>query len=256
MIHLKGPESIRAMRRAGRIVADVLLALRERIRPGENTLALDEFAESIIRGEGGVPAFKGYRAFGIPTPFPGAVCVSINEEVVHGIPDRSRLLQEGDLVSVDVGVLAEGYHGDAACTYPVGEVSLGRKRLLEETRNSLFRGVEAIRPGATLGDVGHAVESWVDRFGFGIVRDYAGHGIGRKLHEAPQVPNFGHPGEGIVLKTGMTFCVEPMITSGGEDVHSLSNGWTVVTDDRSDAAHFEYTLLVTPEGAEILTPWG
>jgi methionyl aminopeptidase len=255
MIHLKGPDEIRSMRRAGRIVADVLVAMGEKVRPGIDTESLDRIAESIIERAGALPSFRGYRAFGIKDPFPSSICVSINEEVVHGIPDPKRFLQEGDIVSVDVGAQIEGYCGDAACTYPVGAISPERSRLLEQTRASLHRGIEAIRPGATLGDVGHAVESWVKQFDYGVIRDYAGHGIGRHMHETPQVPNYGRPGEGIVLKSRMTFCVEPMITNGGEDVKSLPNGWTVVTRDRSDAAHFEHSLLVTDEGAEILTPW-
>lgn len=255
MITFKGPEDLAQMRKAGRLVADVLRSLRDLIRPGVDTLTLDRLAEDMIVRGGGVPAFKGYKVPGVKRPFPGTICASINEEVVHGIPSRERVLVEGDILSVDVGVCLGGWYGDAACTYPVGQVSQERRRLLEVTLGGLRAAVSTVRDGATLGDVGSAVESVVKGAGMGLVREYAGHGIGRRLHESPQVPNYGRPGAGITLKSGMTICVEPMVMTGGEAVRCLSDGWTVVTADGSDAAHFEHTLLVTSEGCEVLTPW-
>jgi methionyl aminopeptidase len=179
----------------------------------------------------------------------------VNDEIVHGIPSRERVLQDGDIISIDTGVSYNGFFGDAACTFAVGKISEDRQRLLDITLESLHRGVNAVKAGATLGDIGHAIESIVIPSGFGLVRDYAGHGIGRRLHEAPQVPNYGTAGSGITLKAGMTFCIEPMVMSGSEEVKNLSDNWTVVTADGSDAAHFEHSILVTPDGAEILTPW-
>ncbi len=243
------------MKQAGRIVVDVLRLLEELIVPGVDTLALDEAAEALIVKSGGVPATKGYRVPGIASPYPASLCTSVNDEVVHGIPSRDRILREGDIVSVDIVVGYDRYFGDAARSYPVGAVSEARRDLLQVTRESLDRALAAVRGGATLGDVGHAVESYVKPRGFGLVRDYAGHGIGRHMHEPPQVPNYGKPGRGLVLKPGMTLAIEPMVMSGGERVVTRPDGWTVVTADGSDAAHFEKTVLVTAEGAEILTPW-
>lgn len=243
------------MKQAGRIVVDVLRLLEELIVPGVDTLALDEAAEALIVRSGGVPATKGYRVSGIASPYPASICTSVNDEVVHGIPSRDRILREGDIVSVDIVVGYDRYFGDAARSYPVGAVSAARSNLLQVTRESLDRALAAVRGGATLGDVGHAVESHVKPRGFGLVRDYAGHGIGRHMHEPPQVPNYGKPGRGLVLKPGMTLAIEPMVMSGGERVVTKPDGWTVVTADGSDAAHFEKTVLVTAEGAEILTPW-
>ena len=244
------------MRKAGAIVADILKLMGDMVRPGINTLSLDRAAEELVLKAGAKPAFKGYKVPWAPIPFPGTLCISINDEVVHGIPSEKRILQEGDIVSIDTGASLEGYFGDAACTYAVGEISAARRRLLDATYESLLHGVNAIKQGATIGDIGFAVESTVSPLGYGIVRDYAGHGIGRHLHEAPQVPNFGKPKNGVTVKPQMTFCIEPMVTSKGEDVKVLPDGWTVVTKDGGDAAHFEYTLHVTEDGAEVLTPWG
>lgn len=256
MITFKSDSDLVKMRRAGRIVADILNLMRDMVKPGVNTLTLDMAAEKLVKTEDAKPAFKGYTVPWAPAPFPGTLCVSINKEVVHGIPSKDRILREGDIVSIDTGVSYKGFFGDAACTYAVGEISESRRRLLDVTLNSLHAGVKAAQIGATIGDVGHAVELVVSPAGFGLVRDYAGHGIGTKLHEAPQVPNYGKPGHGITLKPRMTFCIEPMVMSGAEDVKCLSDGWTVVTADGSDAAHFEYSVLVTENDAEILTPWG
>lgn len=255
MISLKTGKDVSAMRAAGKIVADVLEYMKELAEPGVDTLTLDERARELIEKSEAKPAFLGYKVPGVPRPFPGALCVSINEEVVHGIPNRKRLLQEGDIVSIDVGVLFGGYYGDAAYTYAVGHVGEERRRLLEVTRKSLDLAIDAAVSGNTIGDIGHAVESFAVPEGYGIVRNYAGHGIGRRLHEPPQVPNFGKPGQGITLKAGMTIAIEPMIMSGNEEVETLPDLWTVVTSDRSDAAHFEKTVLVTEDAPEILTPW-
>jgi methionyl aminopeptidase len=192
---------------------------------------------------------------GVRTPFPNSICVSVNEEVVHGIPSRDRILREGDIVSIDAGAIIDGYNGDAACTYPVGEISPKRAELLRVTLEALHIGIKEAVAGRTIGDIGHAIEAWVLGNGHGLVREYSGHGIGRKMHEAPQVPNYGAPRSGVTIKPGMTFCIEPMVMSGGEKIESAENGWTVVTSDKSDAAHFEHTLLITDAGAEILTPW-
>ena len=255
MITFKSDRDLAKMRRAGLIVADILKLMRDMVKPGIDTLTLDEAAENLVIRSGAKPAFKGYKVPWIPVPFPGTICASVNEEVVHGIPSRDRILQKGDIISIDTGASLDGYFGDAACTFAVGAISESRQRLLDITLASLHSGMAAVKPGATIGDVGFAVERVVTPAGFGLVRDYAGHGIGRKLHEAPQVPNFGKPGSGVTLKSRMTFCVEPMVMSGAEDVKSLSDGWTVVTADGSDAAHFENSLLVTENGVEILTPW-
>ena len=255
MITFKSDRDLAKMRRAGMIVADILKLMRDMVKPGIDTLTLDEAAENLVLKAGAKPAFKGYKVPWVSVPFPGTICASVNEEVVHGIPSRNRILQEGDIISIDTGASIDGYFGDAACTFAVGKISEDRQRLLDITLASLHEGMAAIKPGATLGDVGYAVESAVAPAGFGLVRDYAGHGIGRKLHEAPQVPNYGNPGSGITLKSRMTFCVEPMVMTGAEEVKNLKDGWTVVTADGSDAAHFENSLLVTDDGVEILTPW-
>ncbi|MDR3354390.1 MAG: type I methionyl aminopeptidase [Synergistaceae bacterium] len=256
MVTIKKPDEIEKMKRAGAVVADVLKLMRDLIRPGMNTLSLDVAAEDLISRESATASFKGYKAQGVRVPFPGSICVSINEEVVHGIPSADRILADGDIVSVDVGAVFMGYHGDAACTYAVGDsVSTIRTELMETTLEALHIGISQVRPGNTLGDIGHAIEKWVLSRGCGVVRDYAGHGIGRKMHEAPQVPNHGKAGSGMVLRQGLTFCVEPMVVNGAEPVESSPNGWTVSTKDGSDAAHFEHTLLVTEDGVMILTPW-
>jgi len=255
MISIKNDKDISHLRRAGRVVADVLMLMKDIVRPGVDTLTLDRRAEDYIASSGGVPAFKGYRIPGIPKAFPGTLCVSINNEIVHGIPSSDRILQEGDIVSVDVGVLLEGYYGDAAYTFPVGKVEPERTALMEVTRECLQRAVVAARNGSTLGDIGHAVESYAVPRGYGIVRNYAGHGIGKNLHEPPQIPNFGTPGSGITLKCGMALAIEPMIMSGSEAVRTLKDKWTVVTADGSDAAHFEKTIIVTEDGPEVVTPW-
>lgn len=243
------------MRRAGKVVAEVLDLLREAVRPGISTGELDRMAEEHIRSCGAEPAFKGYRPAPSMSPFPGTICASINEEIVHGFPSDGRRLVEGDILSVDVGACLDGYYGDAACTYPVGAVSAERRKLLDVTEASLNRAIAAALAGRTIGDIGHAVESYVVPLGYGIVRDFTGHGVGKKLHEAPQVPNFGRSGRGVTLQPGMTLAIEPMIMAGREKVLIGENGWVVVTADGSDAAHFERSIAVTADGPEILTPW-
>lgn len=252
---VKKEHEILRMRHAGQVVGDVLKAMREMVLPGISTLELDSEAERIIRKAGGIPAFKGYRVPGIPSPFPGTLCVSINEEIVHGIPTKERVVEEGDIVSIDVGVQLEGYFGDAACTFGAGAISPLRKKLLRVTLDSLHAALSVARGGKTLGDIGHAVETVVLSENFGLVRTYAGHGIGKKLHEFPQVPNYGKPQTGVTLKSGMTLAIEPMVMTGGEEVLAKGDRWTVVTADGSDAAHFEHTVLICEEGIEILTPW-
>ncbi|MDR1376492.1 MAG: type I methionyl aminopeptidase [Synergistaceae bacterium] len=255
MIHLKTKEEIVLMRNPGKVVADILDALRETVRPGVSTAELNRVAEKYIEDSGAPASFKGYRPSHASHPFPGTICVSLNQEVVHGIPSDARFLEEGDIVSVDVGACLQGYHGDAACTYPVGAVGEVRKKLLEVTEKSLGLAIEAAVKGHTVGDIGSAVESYVLKQGFGIVRDFVGHGVGKKLHEAPQVPNFGKPGKGVVLQRGMTLAIEPMVMTGKEKIELGSDEWVVVTADASDAAHFERSIVITDEGPEILTPW-
>lgn len=255
MVSIKNEKDIECLRKAGKIVVDALNLVRDNIRPGVDTLTLDMKAEKLISDSGARPAFKGYTVPGVPKPFPGTLCISINDEVVHGIPSEDRVLEEGDIVSIDVGVRIDGFYGDAAYTFPVGRISPEREALLKVTRECLERAISVAREGATLGDVGHAVESWAAPRGYGIVRNYAGHGIGRNLHEAPQIPNFGVPGRGITLKKGMSLAIEPMIMTGKEEVRTLKDRWTVVTADGSDAAHFEKTIVITGNDPEVITPW-
>jgi methionyl aminopeptidase len=255
MIHLKTEKELELMRKAGKVVADVLDSLRDVVRPGISTAELNRVAEKHVEESGGTSAFKGYCPSYAKNPFPGFICVSINQEIVHGIPSDTRILEEGDIVSVDVGVCLQGYYGDASCTYPVGTVGPVRKKLLEVTEKALTLAIARVIRGNTVGDIGHAVDSYVSAQGFGIVREYTGHGLGKKLHEAPQVPNFGKPGRGVTLQKGMTLAIEPMVMTGKEDVTLGADGWVVVTADGSDAAHFERSVAVTDDGAEILTPW-
>ena len=255
MIHLKTQEDLKLMRIAGRVTAEVLDIMREAVRPGISTGELDRLAEEHIRANNGIPAFKNYKPAANMTPFPGTICASINDEIVHGIPKFSRILEEGDIISVDVGAYINGWCGDAACTYPVGAISEERMKLLKVTEESLNRAIAQALAGNTLGDIGNAVESYVKPLGYGVVRDYTGHGIGQKMHESPQIPNYGKAGQGMTLKAGMTIAIEPMIMTGREKVRVGSNGWTVLTADGSDAAHFERTVAVLEDGPEILTKW-
>ncbi len=228
-------------------MAEVLRKIEESIKPGVSTLYLDKIAERYIKSKGGIPAFKGYKGY------PATICASVNEEVVHGIPSQNKILKEGDIISIDVGVKYRGYYGDAARTFVVGDVSEEAKELIRVTRESLSIGISVAKKGARIGDIGEAIQSYVEAHGFSVVRDYAGHGIGRDLHEPPQVPNFGRRGTGPVLEEGMLLAIEPMVNAGGYEVEVLADGWTVVTKDRSLSAHFENTILVRREDALVLT---
>ena len=247
MIVLKSAREIALMRRAGHILAGVVERLRASVRPGMSTLDIDEDVEAYIHREGAAPAFKGYRGF------PATVCVSINEEVVHGIPSPRRKIHEGDIVGLDLGCIVEGYYADCAFTLPVGPVPADVQKLLDVTRESLDRAIQECRPERRLSDVSHAVQSHVEAHGLSIVRAFVGHGIGRALHEEPQIPNFGDPGRGPQLRAGMVLAIEPMVTMGSWEVRILDDGWTAVTQDGSLAAHFEHTVAVTENGPEVLT---
>lgn len=249
MIVLKSRHEIELMRQAGRIVGMVLAEMRNVVRPGITTKELDTIAERIIVSAGAKPAFKGYAGF------PATICASINEEIVHGIPSRKRVLKEGDIISVDVGSIYKGWYGDAAITLPVGEISEEARRLLEVTRASLEAAISKAVPGNHLGDVSAAVQQYVESHGYSVIREYTGHGIGRELHEEPQVLNYGTPGTGVRLRPGMTMAIEPMVSAGSYKTRVLSDGWTVVTRDGSLTAHFEHTIAITDNGTEILTKY-
>lgn len=246
MIVLKGKDEIASMRRAGRLVAEAHKRIAEAIRPGVRTLELDAIVEELLKEHGAVSSFKGYQGF------PANICVSVNEQVVHGIPG-TRVLESGDIVSIDIGAIVDGFHGDAAWTYPVGEIDAGARRLLEVGEGSLFAAIDRARVGNRLSDVSHAVQLYAESHGCSVVRDFVGHGIGRSMHEAPQVPNFGPPGRGPRLKVGMTLAIEPMVNAGGPDVRILSDQWTAVTADGSLSVHFEHTVAITDDGPSILT---
>ena len=235
------------MREAGQVLVAAVRLCREMAKPGVSTLEIDQEVETVIRKAGARPAFKGYRGF------PATVCASINDEVVHGIPAAHRRLKEGDIVGLDLGAIVDGYYADAAITLPVGEVTPEVQRLLDVTRESLELAIARTRPGNRLGDISDAVQRHVEAAGFGVVRAFVGHGIGRELHEDPQIPNFGEPGKGPLLRPGMVLAIEPMVTMGSWEVKILDDGWTAVTRDGSLAAHFEHTIAVTEHGPEVLT---
>lgn len=247
MIIRKSPAEIEAMKEAGRVSAKVLREVGKRIRPGVSTLELDEFAERLIRLEGGIPAFKGYGGF------PGSICASVNEQIVHGIPSAGVILQEGDVVSIDTGAIVDGWVGDNAWTYAVGKISPEMQHLLTTTEKCMWAGLDAARPGNHLGDIGHAVQSIAEAEGFGVVREYVGHGIGRDMHEDPNVPNFGHRHAGVKLEPGMVLAIEPMINLGTYKTRQMSDGWLVCTRDGRPSAHFEKTVAITEDGPLILT---
>ena len=241
----KTPSEIEAMKAAGRLSAYVLRKVGEAVRPGVSTLELDELAEQIIREEGGVPAFKGYGGF------PGSICASVNDQIVHGIPSANVVLKDGDIISIDTGAIVDGWVGDNAWTYAVGSISEDKKRLLEITEKCMWAGVGAAHAGNRLGDIGHAVQSIAEDAGYGVVREYVGHGIGRSMHEEPNVPNFGRPHTGLLLEPGMVLAIEPMINAGTRKTRLMSDGWLVCTRDGAPSAHFEKTVAVT-EGDPIL----
>src|SRR5262245_5797516 len=246
MIIRKSKQEIERMRASGLIVAQVLKSLSEIVEPGLTTLDLDQEAERMIVAAGASPTFKGYHGF------PRSICASINDEVVHGIPSK-RKLREGDIISIDCGATLMGYVGDAAITVPVGKVTEPVKRLLDATRQSLYQAIEKCRIGNRLGDVCNAVQSYVEPLGYAVVKNYCGHGVGRAMHEEPQVPNYGRAGTGPILREGLVIAIEPMINLGHEDVKVLSDGWTVITMDGQPSAHFEHTVAITRDGPQILT---
>ncbi len=247
MVTLKSERELAAMRKSCQIVARILAELAERVKPGVTTGELDRFAESRCKDLGALPAFKGYHGF------PATVCISVNEEVVHGIPSSKRVLRAGDIVGLDFGVSVDGWFGDSARTVSVGNTTPEAQKLIEVTERSLHLGIDQCRDGNRLFDIGHAIQSYVESFGYSVVREFVGHGIGRALHEEPQVPNYGPKGKGLALKTGMVLAIEPMINAGGHEVKVLDDGWTAVTADRSLSAHFEHTIAITEKGPQILT---
>jgi methionyl aminopeptidase len=247
MIILKSLQEIEKIRKACLVVAEVLDQIRNEIRPGVTTEALDQFAERLILSAGAKPAFKGYRGY------PKTLCTSINNQVIHGIPSKTVVLQPGDIISVDVGAIVDGFYGDGARTFPVGSITPEAARLSKVTEESLFRGIEQARPGNRLYDISHAVQQHVESHGYSVVREFVGHGIGRNMHEDPQIPNFGPSGQGPRLKEGMVLAIEPMVNMGGSATVVTEDGWTAVTVDGSLSAHFEHTVAVMSDGPWILT---
>ncbi len=247
MVQLKSPTEIDQMRTACKIVGQILVEIEELVKPGVSTADLDLFCQTRTKELGAKPAFKGYHGF------PATLCVSVNEEVVHGIPSKKRILKSGDIVGCDFGVIYNGWYGDSAKTFRVGEVTDSAMKLIEATRKSLYLGIEQCIVGSHLFNIGHAVQNYVESLGYSVVREFVGHGIGRSLHEDPQVPNFGARGKGMLLKPGMVLAIEPMINMGSPEVKVLSDGWTAVTVDRKYSAHFEHTVAITENGYEILT---
>ncbi|MGZ4162537.1 MAG: type I methionyl aminopeptidase [Tumebacillaceae bacterium] len=246
MIVSKSNVELDLMREAGRIVALTHKELQQAVRPGITTKELDQIADDFIRKQGALPSFKGYHGY------PGSICASVNEEIVHGMPGK-RVLAEGDVISIDIGANIHGFHGDSAWTWGVGQISETAQKLLDVTETSLFKGLEQARDGNRLTDIGHAVQTYVESQGFSVVREYVGHGIGQQMHEDPSIPNYGPPGRGPILKTGMTLAIEPMVNVGTHKTRTLQDNWTVVTADGSLSAHFEHTVAVTENGPEILT---
>ncbi|GAB4351539.1 MAG: type I methionyl aminopeptidase [Candidatus Abyssubacteria bacterium] len=247
VIVIRSPEEIAILRKANQIVARILQELADDIRPGVSTGFLDTKAERLILEAGGQPAFKGYRGY------PKTICTSINEQVVHGIPSPGVVLREGDIISIDIGVVYKGYVGDTAATFPVGQVSEEKQRLVRVTRDALYAGIDQAKVGNRLSDVSHAIQTYVERHGFSVVRDFVGHGIGQQMHEEPQIPNFGRPHLGPKLQEGMVLAIEPMVNAGSYEVRVLDDKWTAVTSDGRPSAHFEHSVAITNDGAEILS---
>ena len=247
MIVLKTGRELNVMKEACRLSAGALKLIGTAIEPGVTTAELDRLAEDYIRSQGAVPNFKNYHGY------PATACISINNEVIHGIPTASRKIEAGDIVSVDLGAKFGGYHGDNAATFAVGDISADAKRLIDTTRESLYEGIKMARAGGRIGDISSAVQQYVEARGYSVVRDFVGHGIGTNLHEAPEVPNFGNPGRGIRLLPGMTIAIEPMVNAGKPEVKVMPDGWTVLTKDGSLSAHFEHTVAITNEGPIIMT---
>ena len=247
MIVLKTGRELNIMREACRISAGALQTAGKAVEPGVTTAEIDRLAEEYIRSQGGEPNFKNYEGY------PATACISINNEVIRGIPSSKRKLCAGDIVSIDLGAKFDGYHGDNAATFACGDVTPEAKRLMDTTRESLYEGIKAACAGGRIGDIGHAVQAYVEARGYSVVRKFVGHGVGTHLHEAPEVPNFGTPGRGIRLLPGMTLAIEPMVNAGGADVKVLPDGWTVLTKDGSLSAHFEHTVVITADGPKIMT---
>jgi methionyl aminopeptidase len=257
VIIYKSPGEIDRMRAAGRIVAGTIQRVLAAVRPGVTTARLDEVAERYIRERGAIPSFKGYGGVGTRVPFPASICTSLNDEIVHGIPSPERQVAEGDLLKLDFGAIWEGFHADSAVTVVVGDPpSAEAEKLVRVTEEALEAGISQIRPGGRLSDIGAAVQQVAEGAGFSVVREYVGHGIGRNLHEEPQVPNYGEPGRGPQMKPGLVVAVEPMVNLGGWETRVLADDWTVVTEDGSLSAHFEHTIAVTEDGHEVLTARG
>ncbi|MDD4081478.1 MAG: type I methionyl aminopeptidase [Eubacteriales bacterium] len=247
MISIKSPAQLEKMRRAGSLLYEVMQKLQEVVRPGESTAAIDAYAEELIRRNDATPSFLNYRGF------PASICASVDDEVVHGIPSEDVILKEGSILSIDCGLILDGWQADSAITVPVGEIPESLKRLIEVTRSSFFEGARMAVAGNRVGDIGHAVQSLTEGRGYGVIRDLTGHGIGRSMHEDPAVPNFGEPGTGARLRPGMTLAIEPMISLGGWHVKQLDDGWTIKTLDGSPCAHYEHTIAVTGGLPEIFT---
>ena len=254
-ITIKSERELDAMRRAGRVVAEMHRRLKDLIKPGITTGELDREARAVLKEHNAEPSFLNYAPVPGLTPFPGVICTSLNEEIVHGIPG-SRVLQDGDLVKIDAGAVVDGFHGDGAVSTVAGEGTDKTKALAEATKRALEIGIDAAQPGNRISDIGAAIEEYILPLGYELVREYTGHGIGRRLHEPPQIPNFGIPGRGSVLKPGMTIAIEPMVNAGDWETSTLEDGWTVVTMDGSLSAHFEHTIAITESGPEILTELG
>lgn len=252
MILIKSQKEIEYMRESGRIVALALDAIEKAIRPGVTTRELDKIATDVLKKEGAIPSFKGQQGFEGSKPYPATICASVNNQIIHGIPG-DYALQDGDIISIDMGALKNGYHGDAARTFAVGNVSETAKKLIEVTKGSFFEGLKMAKAGNRVSDISHAVQTYAESFGFSVVRDFVGHGIGKELHEEPQVPNYGKPGRGPRLSSGMVIAVEPMINEGSYDINILKDGWTVVTVDGKLSAHYENTILITDGEPELLT---
>ena len=254
MITIKNKKEIELMREACKVVALVYEDLESKIKPGMSTLELDEIAEKKMRSLGAIPAEKGYDIGirGVP-PFPASICVSINDEVIHGVPSKSRIIQEGDIVSVDTVALKNGFNGDAARTFVVGKVSKDAQRLIDVTKQAFYEGLKYAKVGNRIGDISHAIGQYVESQGYSVVREFQGHGIGRDMHEDPGIPNYGKAGRGPRIEAGMTLAIEPMVIQGKPDILELNDGWTIVTEDGSLAAHYENTVLITDNGPEILT---
>lgn len=247
MIVLKNGRELKIMREACRISAEALKLAGSAVEPGVTTAELDRIAEKYILSQGARPNFKNYNGY------PATACISINNEVIHGIPSKKRVIQAGDIISIDLGACFEGYHGDNAATFACGDISDEAKRLMDTTRASLYEGIAAAVSGGRLGDIGAAIQQYVEKRGYSVVRQFVGHGIGTQLHEAPEVPNFGTQGRGIRLMPGMTLAIEPMVNAGHYDVKVMPDGWTVLTKDGSLSAHFEHTIVITPDGPQIMT---